>query len=498
MSPTRASLVGTLATLALLLSGPAVRADDEESREDEMFGAESEQEKPAQDKETTKSDDSKADDPASREDDMFGGDDTADTTPRANQSGPSSTEQRLADALRETDNPLTLGGELYMRFNYNILDEGGIDKHGLQSPNLLQVYLDARPNDRVRGFIRGRLTFDPTIEDGDTDAFGQELKQLGVNLDQLWLKFDIAKIAYVTLGRQAIRWGSGRFWNPTDFLNQQARDPLAVFDERLGATLAKFHIPVESLGWNFYAVANVDGASSLDKVGGGARAEFLFAETELAASVAYRKDNPLRLGLDVSTALGLFDLRVEGAVMKGEERSFWKGTLDFATFTLPEEYSREDDWIPQITAGAEVSFLYTEQDSLILGLEYFFNDAGVTNTKLYPWLIMQGQYTPFYLGRHYVSGYLVFMQPGNWNDTTIFLSGIANLTDGTGLVRLDYQVLLLTYLQLSAFVTVFTGDQGEFHQGMDIAPNLVIPELENGIKIVPQRVQLGLWLTLKV
>ena len=498
MSPTRTCLVTTLATLALLLAGPAVRADDEEAREDEMFGAESEQKKPEQGKEVNKSDDTKADDSDSREDDMFSDGAATDTTPTANQSGPSSTEQRLADALRETNDPLSLGGDLYMRFNYNILDEGGIKDHGLQSPNLLNVYLDVRPNDRVRGFIRGRLTFDPTILDGNTDAFGQELEQLGVNLDQLWLKFDICKVAYVTLGRQAIRWGSGRFWNPTDFLNQQARDPLAVFDERLGATLAKFHIPVESLGWNFYAVANVDGASSLDKVGGAARAEFLFGQTELAASVAYRKDNPLRLGLDITSALGPFDVRVEGSVIKGEEQAFWHGTLDLDTFTLPEQYSREDDWIPQVTAGAEVSILYTEQDSLILGAEYFFNDAGVTNAKLYPWLAIEGQYKPFYLGRHYVAGYLVFMQPGNWNDTTIFLSGIANLTDGTGLVRLDYQVLLLTYLQLSAFVTVFTGDQGEFHQGMDIAPNPVIPELENGIKIVPQRVQLGLWLTLKV
>ena len=80
---------------------------------------------------------------------------------------------------------------------------------------------------------------------------------------------------------------------------------------------------------------------------------------------------------------------------------------------------------------------------------------------------------------------------GNWDVYTV-------KTDGTGLVRLDYQVLLLTYLQLSAFVSVFTGDEGEFHLGIDIPPMAGVEGLENGVTVVPQRVQLGLWLSLKV
>jgi hypothetical protein len=257
------------------------------------------------------------------------------------------------------------------------------------------------------------------------------------------------------------------------------------------------HIPVESLGFNFYAVANLDGADRLNQVGGALRAEFLFGQNELAVSAAMRKDAPLRLGADISSGIWEFDLRLEGAVVYNLEDPFWRGQLDLENGLLPESYSREDEWIPQVTAGAEVSILYTDQDSVILGIEYFYNDMGYGNAKLYPWLALQGQLQPFYLGMQYISAYALLMNPGDWNDTTFMLSGIANLSDGTGIVRLDYRVDLLTYLDLAVFASVFTGDTGEFHFEVEIPP-LPVEGLEDGFVVPAQRVQLGIWLTLKV
>ncbi len=423
-----------------------------------------------------------ADDDA-REEEMFGQEESTEQAPT------------FAEQLRETDDTLTIGGKMYMRLHYTIYDHGSLDDYRLQSPNLFQLYLDGRPHERLRAFVRGRMLFDFTVEPGDQDLFGQEQDHLDLFLDQLWLKFDMAETVYVTVGRQPIRWGSGRFWNPTDFLNRQRKDPLAIFDERLGVSAVKLHLPLESQGWNFYAVANLEGASSLNDVGAAVRAEMLFAQTELALSASYRKDDPYQIGLDISTALGLFDLRAEAALIHQQKNLFWRGSFDPLIGDVPVAYSRKDDWIPQIAAGAELSLLVSEQDSLIMGLEYFYNDAGVTDTKLYPWLAINGSMIPFYLGRQYISAYLMLPQPGDWNDTTFLLSGIANLSDGTGTLRFDYRVLLLTHLELAAFVTVFTGDQGEFHFGVDLPP---MPGLETGLHIPTQRVFLGLWLALKV
>ena len=47
-----------------------------------------------------------------------------------------------------------------------------------------------------------------------------------VILDQLYLRFDILRTVFVTVGRQKMKWGTAHVWNPTDALNAQKRDPL--------------------------------------------------------------------------------------------------------------------------------------------------------------------------------------------------------------------------------------------------------------------------------
>ena len=54
-------------------------------------------------------------------------------------------------------------------------------------------------------------------------------------LDQAWLAFDIAHTVFLTVGRQHVKWGVGALSTPTDFLASAPRDPLALFDARLGS-----------------------------------------------------------------------------------------------------------------------------------------------------------------------------------------------------------------------------------------------------------------------
>ncbi|HOX47269.1 MAG TPA: hypothetical protein PK668_26990 [Myxococcota bacterium] len=418
---------------------------------------------------------------------------------------PTLSDGLISGLLAKADDPLTVGGQLSLRLQYTWADEHARNENVLSSPSLLHLFLDARPNEHVRAYASGRLTYDFTLQDG-RDAQGMPGEALGTLLDQLWLKADIGEVVYLTVGRQPIRWGSGRFWNPTDFLNQQRRDPLAILDERVGPTLLKLHFPVESLGWNFYAVANLDGASSPEELGGALRGEFLFGPVELAATAAYRKDQPVRLGLDASAGVWLLDLRLEAAVVYDDHTPYWKGDFVWDPPALPYALSRDDRWIPQVTAGAELSFKYSDEDSLILGVEYFFNDAGYPDEGLYDWLLLQafegeGGFTPFYLGRHYLAGYAVLMGPGSWNDTTVLLSGIGNLNDLTGILRLDWQVRVLTYLDVAVFGAVRLGGDGEFHYGteykMEDPPNPLVPEpLRYGFSIGAPRLEVGVWLTL--
>ncbi len=340
-----------------------------------------------------------ADEAADREAAMFG---TDEAEPTETEVG---TESRLLDRLGETQDTLAVGGQLYLRYTAS---RSGIEGEGLDetdddtaAPALLDVYLDARPNDRLRSYSRVRLSHQ-AIRDRTDWA-----------LDQLWLKFDLGRTVFATVGRQHIKWGVGRIWNPTDFL-MDVRDPLAVFDERVGRNFLKLHLPIESLGWNLYGVGEVvpddDGAH---KPGGALRAELLLGTAEIALAGYKREDGPWRAGADLSAGLGPIDIRGEIAT-DGDSRDL------------------------RMVGGVEVPFNYSDEDSATVGVEYLRNERPEV-------------FSPLYRGQNAVGGYLVLMAPGSWNDTTVIANYIRNLTEGDWTARLDWQVRVLTYLRVNVY-----------------------------------------------
>ncbi|MBI3180343.1 MAG: hypothetical protein HYZ27_11820 [Deltaproteobacteria bacterium] len=202
-------------------------------------------------------------------------------------------------------------------------------------------------------------------------------------------------------------------------------------------------------------------------------------------SAAVRRDRPVQLGADISTGVGLFDLRAEAAFQHGVSTPFFRGDA-----ALPEVYSREDEWIMQAVAGAEVGIRYSDQDNVIVGAEYFFNDAGYRGRRLYPWLLANRTFQPLYVGRHYAGLYAVAQAPGDFNDATIILSGISNLSDSSTLARLDWQVRVLTYITFNAYGAYHFGEPGELRFGLDILPGAV-PQLPDGLSLAPPLFDVG-------
>lgn len=115
------------------------------------------------------------------EDALFGGDEDGDAEGAAIPDAPSPTPR--IDPSDTGFDPLSIGGQLYLRLNTAFTDRGRLGEQMISMPNLVDVYLDARPEERVRGFIQGRLRFDPTVIDGSRNLFGQETRQASVLLD---------------------------------------------------------------------------------------------------------------------------------------------------------------------------------------------------------------------------------------------------------------------------------------------------------------------------
>lgn len=467
-------------------SGPAVElAQPGSSRDDEIF-AEADIGDPAAS--------------SARDDEIFGGG-------LAGPGGVEETERRLGDL----ETKVKAGGRLFMRLNYLIRDEDVAERSAISSPNLLDLYVDARLNDRVRGYAQARVTHDFSVAEGQVGAFGETQQKTRLLLDQVWAKFDIAHTVYATVGRQRIKWGTGRFWNPTDFLNAAARDPLAVFDERLGVSMVKLHLPIESLSWNFYGIVTLDDADLLKRIGGAFRAEILLGQAELTLSATMRKDAPTRLGFDLSAGLSFLDFRAEGALIHNSNRPYYRGSFAPPDRPLPTLVDRSDEWIPQAVVGVEATLKLSDRDSLILGLEYFYNDSGYDDGNLYPFLLFQDSanrracsgpdcaapaFQPLYMGRHYGAAYLALPNPFGFSDTTVILSALANLSDRSALGRLDFQTTVLSFLSLSLFGQLHFADRGEFKLGFAVAPTAGVPGLENGASIADPIFDLGAGLSL--
>lgn len=400
------------------------------------------------------------------------------------------------DTQETISDPLKIGGTLLLTGQAFFSEGRPVAESPFSAPMVLDAYLDARPNDRLRAYAVGRLQFDPTRPVGTASASAGAATPLigvtgsgqtnpSVSLDQLWLRFDILRKVYFTVGRQKVRWGTARIWYPTDFLNSQPRDALNPFDARLGVNMVKVHVPVESLGWNFYGYGildNIDVSSaapyvSIDRLGGAARAEFVVGPAEIGLGGVWMKGRRPRYALDVSSALGPFDVYAEAAFRDGR---------DFLRFDVPSDLAPQDipahalsiaasahhptDLVVQVSGGLSWQFNYTEKNFAVLAAEYFYNPMGYATPTEYmvqtffPGLLGQPvdpiQKAPLYQGRHNLAVIASLPDLPGVTWVSLNLSNIVRISDPSGLVRLDAIFRVLTYLQVQVFGQVFYGKAG--------------------------------------
>ena len=379
--------------------------------------------------------------------------------------------------------PLKVGGLLYLQSQVTgSLTHGGNlappSQWAATMPNLLDLYLDARPNDDVRGLVTGRLYFNP-LTNPNLTLFGQPAQpQTQVLLDQMWLNFNVYHQVFITAGKQHVKWGTGHFWNPTDFLQPLRLNPLALYDTRTGVTMVKAHVPWEKEGWNFYGYGlldnSIDPVTAVGGIGGAARAEIVLGPAELGFDGVIRRGQVPHYGIDLSSGLGPFDVYGEAAFQ--DPRTLTEYELHNDQF-IPQlglanyqSYHPTNSLATQVVAGASWQATLGDNDAFTAGAEYFYNSLGVTNPALYPYLIQQNAFVPFYTGQHYLGVYVSLSVPSSngFASNNFTLSNIGNLSDRSFITRLDYNVLVLTHLQLELYVDGHYGNEGgEFRFGLD-------------------------------
>ncbi len=368
--------------------------------------------------------------------------------------GETSTPKKEESSIHETT---TIGGRLSV-------DSVGVLRQGAKfsdtyygSGATLYTYLDASPNDETRAFVRMRAIHpDPSLYSSEADAASPRL-----DLDETWIKIAAwDKRAFFTIGRQHVKWGTGRFWNPSDVLAPSAKDPLAVYDYRLGSNLVKFHYPLEKEGSNLYVIADVDHLNTNNSPGIAVRAEILIRQTEWSVTGYHRDHKKTMLAFDLSKDIGPFDWRGEFVASKNNSMNFYK-TSD-ADNSVASVYSRKDKWIFQFIEGMQYLLPYGDQKHIQFELEYFFNDMGYRNRNLEYVALKMGDAQRLYAGRQYLGFLMGIPKPGNWQNSSIYLSSLYNMSDSSGLNRMSLQTRFFKEALLELWASSSYGADGEF------------------------------------
>ncbi|PTL79253.1 hypothetical protein DAT35_34160 [Vitiosangium sp. GDMCC 1.1324] len=344
---------------------------------------------------------------------------------------------------------LTLGGLYYQRAELSgaLAPEDTRTSLHPSVPSLVDLSLDIKPSESMSGFVKGRLLYDP---------LDKVLSSPSVQLDQFWFQFGIARRVFVSLGRQQIKWGSARVWNPTDFLRQPNPQPLDAFDLRTGVDMLKVGIPWEEMTSNLWFIATADlNGTGEDKLryGGAVRAETAIGGSELAATAVFQQGRRPRYGLDWGIGLGPLELYAEAALVRDSDVKHWKRTA--------EGFAEDPLQGPSVLASGGITGTFRVADVFrsVLRLEGFYNPLGYDDRGMLTWLQSTGDYRPLYFGRYYGMAQVSLARRSQY-EPTVMATALMNVEDRTALGRVDFSMYALRDVIVRCFVEMPFGERG--------------------------------------
>ncbi len=316
---------------------------------------------------------------------MFGGNSSTPTPSSTVQATPSGFSQSPASKdseemtlkphalLTSAEENTQIGGTLSTEADYYIQKGTPLDQDLISNPNILFLYLDSKLENDSRVFARIRTFYDPTgVSSGNpttssyTNPYGFSngtSDNLSVQLQELRISTNIDHELFFTIGRQKVKYGAAKFFNPTDFLNSQPYDFFLPSDERTGVDMVKMQIPSGTA--NLYAAGLTGDPTNGNPAGGYFRGELgydgfaNFLESgEISLSGYLPKGQSGRGGFDISQGVGDLDVYFEGAAGQNSGGG----------------------WVGAFSTGADWDTRYGDQQTEIVTFEAEFADYPTVST----------------------------------------------------------------------------------------------------------------------
>lgn len=288
-----------------------------------------------------------------------------------------------------------------------------------------------------------------------------EVNNIGLynEMDRAAVTFHLP-FADLSLGRQAVAWGSARTINPTDVI-APLRFSALDSEYRKGVDAVRLRIPFGAM--NEADIGYIFGEEfRSDRSAAFARAKLHLLDTDVSLLTMLFKEN-LMAGLDLARAIG--------------KAGAWLETA----YVIPDIINTADDPWGQDYLRLSVGLDYNFSDGLYTYLEYHFNSPGGRSAKDYLQLAEDPDYiegSAYLLGRHYFSlGATYQIAP------LLPASGfvLVNLTDPSVVLSLSLEYNIKENLYLEGGCTlgfgenplVSGGEPIEYRSEFGAYPNLV-------------------------
>ena len=272
---------------------------------------------------------------------------------------------------------------------------------------------------------------DSTIYPGKNDSTGS----FGIfqNLDRAAIAYS-ADFGDITIGRQAIAWGSARVVNPTDVVAPYAYNQLDT-EDRIGVDAIRVQIPIGVLG-EFDTGYVFGGNLAFEKSAFFLRSQLNAVETDFSISLLGFREH-LMTGFDIARGIG-------GA-------GFWLEAAYVYANAFDSENPNAENYL-RASIGLDYSF-----GGVAYGfMEYHFSDAGSREPEDYLDNLNRPAYTDgtvYLMGRHYLVPGLTFQVTPLISLSGVVLSNIADPSVFPSL-QVEYNFAQDIYLSAGGFIGI--------------------------------------------
>ena len=298
----------------------------------------------------------------------------------------------------------------------------------IQDPSLFSESPIAATTDSLRYRV---VDFESSIYPGENDPVGS----FGIfqNLDRASIVYS-ANFADITIGRQAIAWGSARVINPTDVIAPYTYGELDT-EDRIGVDAIRVQIPIGVLGE--FDTGYVFGEDfAVEKSAFFLRSQLNALETDFSIALLGFREH-LMTGFDIARGIGGAGFWLEAAYVYANAFNSENGEA--------ENYLRASVGLDYSFGGMAYGFI-----------EYHFSGAGTGRPEDYLANLTQPAYTDggvYLMGKHYFVPGLTFQITPLISLGGVVLSNISDPSVFPSL-QIEYNFAQDIYLSAGGFIGI--------------------------------------------